>query len=127
VARRLKDFIFIPGEVRSKKNSRRYVGKGKLIASKACLEYYKLTAAYWEKERTNFLESIRDKEPPYRIEFAFVRQTKRKFDYMNMGQTVTDLMVSYGWLKDDDWKNIIPSFAPVTFDKNHFGVIIKTI
>ena len=32
----MDNFIFIPGEVRSKKNSRRFVGKGRLIVSKAC-------------------------------------------------------------------------------------------
>jgi hypothetical protein len=37
----MKNFIFIPGEVRSKKNSRRWIGKNMLIASKACMQYYK--------------------------------------------------------------------------------------
>lgn len=123
----MEHYIFIPGEVRSKKNSRRYVGKGKLIVSKACLQYYKESAPYWEKERESFLRAIINKNIPFKIEIGFVRQTKRKFDYMNLGQTVTDLMVSHGYIKDDDWKNIIPQFAPVTFDKNHYGVIIKVL
>lgn len=46
---------------------------------------------------------------------------------MNMGQTITDEMVKYGYLEDDDFKNIIPYFAPVQFDKNHPGVIIKIL
>lgn len=70
---------------------------------------------------------IKDKEIPYKVEFQFVRQTKRRFDYMNLGQTITDEMVKYGYLKDDDFRNIIPYFAPVEFDKNHPGVIIKVL
>lgn len=46
---------------------------------------------------------------------------------MNMGQTITDEMVKHGYITDDDYKNVIPYFAPVEFDKNHPGVIITVL
>lgn len=36
-------------------------------------------------------------------------------------------MVKYGYIIDDDWKNLIPYFAPVQFDRNNPGVILKVI
>lgn len=123
----MKNFIFIPNEVRSKKNSRRFVGHGMLIASKACMQYYKDSQPYWEQEKDDFLEMIKDLKPPYKVEFTFVRQTKRRFDYMNLGQTVADEMVKYRWILDDDFKNLNPSFGEVQFDRNNQGVIIKVI
>ncbi len=123
----MKNFIFIPGEVRSKKNSRRWIGKNMLIASKACMQYYKDSQPFWEKERDDFLDMIKDVEPPYKVEFTFVRQTKRKFDYLNLAQTVSDEMVKHRWILDDDFKNLIPYFGEVEFDKNNPGVIIKLI
>lgn len=36
-------------------------------------------------------------------------------------------MVKHRWLIDDDFKNLIPYFGEVEFDKNNSGVIIKLI
>lgn len=74
-----------------------------------------------------FLDLIKDKQAPYKIEFKFIRSTKRRFDYLNLAQTVTDEMVKHGYLIDDDYKNIIPYFQPVEFDKNHPGVVIVVL
>lgn len=120
--------IFIPGEVRSKKNSRRFIKQqNRSIASKACMKYYKDSQQYWEQNKVQFLNLIQNKQVPYKIEFTFIRSTKRRFDYLNLAQTVADEMVKYGYLVDDDFNNLIPYFAPVQFDKNNPGVIIKVL
>ena len=74
--------IFIKGNVPSSKNSKRWTGK-MLINSKNVMSYKKNTADEWWQQGIKFREIIRDKEKPYRIGFYFIRDSKRKFDYIN--------------------------------------------
>ena len=123
-----KRSIFIPGNVPSSKNSKQWTGRN-LIWSKPAREYREKTQWLYTSETANFLDMVSESPKPLIIGFYFVRDSRRKFDFCNPVQTVCDLMVSYGWIPDDNIEEIIP--VPVRIkksfyhtDKNHPGVYI---
>ena len=117
---------FIPGNVPSSKNGRRWTGKY-FISSKATMKYRKETKEYYKKYKKEFLNTLEECEFPVKISFKFIRGTKHKFDYINPAQTVQDDMVKHGWLPDDDCSLLIPVFEPYEYDKKNPGVEIKLI
>jgi len=117
---------WIPGNVPSSKNGRRWTGKY-FIASKAVMNYRKATKKYYEKYAKEFKEAYDELDKPVKITFHFVRGTKHKFDYLNPAQTVQDDMVKHGWIVDDNADFIIPDFDAYTYDKNDPGVWIELI
>jgi Holliday junction resolvase RusA-like endonuclease len=117
---------FIPGNVPSSKNSRRWTGKY-FIASKSVMKYRKATEPIYKKHKKSFNKELSKHKLPVYIEFTFIRGTKHKFDYINPAQTVQDDMVKNGWIEDDNCINIIPVFKPYQYDKEKPGVIIKII
>lgn len=118
--------IYIPTNVPSSKNSKRWTGKF-LIGSKTTLAYKKNVADYYALYKKKFHSMVKDKKPPYRVEFTFIRDSKRRFDYCNAVQIVADMMVEYGWIEDDNADIFIPVFAPYLYKKNDGGVIIKVL
>ena len=118
--------IWIPGNVSSSKNSKQWTGKF-LVHSKTAARYIKNTKWYYAEKKKEFLDIIKDKDKPYRIEFYFVRDSRRKFDYVNAAQLPLDLMQKYGWLDDDNCDNVIPVFAGYEVDKDNAGMIIKIL
>jgi hypothetical protein len=117
---------FIPGNVPSSKNGRRWTGKY-FISSKATMKYRKETKEYYKKYKKEFLNALKECEFPVKVSFKFIRGTKHKFDYINPAQTVQDDMVKQGWLPDDDCSLLIPVFEPYEYDKENPGVEIKLI
>ena len=117
---------FIPGNVPSSKNGRRWTGKF-FISSKATMKYRKDTAMYFKKFRKEFRKQLSKLELPVRVSFKFYRGTRHKFDYLNPAQTVQDDMVKHHWIDDDDCENIIPVFEPYEYNKKNPGVEIKLI
>lgn len=124
---------FIKGyNVPSKKNSRQnFVRNGKQISipSKKHAEYVKMTAMQYSVFGKEFRGAVQifGLEYPLRIQFTFIRDSHRRFDYCNACQTVEDIMVSNEWLEDDSAAHLIPSFAPYEYDKNNPGVKIKLL
>jgi hypothetical protein len=118
--------IYIPGNVASSKNSKRWTGKF-LIGSKTTMEYKKNTGQYYALYKKQFHSMVKDKKPPYRVEFTFIRDSKRRFDYCNAIQILADLMVEYGWIEDDNADILIPVFTPYQYKKNDGGVIIRVL
>lgn len=118
--------IFIPRNVPSSKNSKRWTGKI-LINSKTVMTYIKDSKDDWMKNKDTFLSMIKGKEMPYTISFKFLRSTRRKFDYINPAQTAQDLMVKYGYIEDDNCDCIIPCFEEYEYNKDNPGVIIKVL
>ena len=114
---------FIPGNVPSSKNSRRWTGKY-FIASKTVMKYRKETAKLYKKQAASFRKALSKFNNPVYITFTFIRGTKHKFDYVNPLQTVQDDMVKHKWIKDDNCEYIIPVFEPYIYDKTNPGVII---
>ena len=121
-----KDEIYIPFNVPSSKNSKQWTGKY-LINSKTTREYIKNTKKFYQEEKDKFLKLTKGLEKPYTVSFYFIRDSKRKFDYINPAQTVQDLMVKNEWIEDDDIHNLIPHFTGYVVDKEKAGVIIKVL
>ena len=118
--------IFIPENVPSLKNSKIATTKG-VFMSKTCKRYlqklgvksysasrrevvgYKTMPNLFENRVAvlrGFLSEFR--KPPYRVDFHFVRDSKRKFDFINAVQILADLMVAHRVIADDDMDNFIP-------------------
>ena len=130
----MKSKIFIPYNVPSSKNSKQLTGKI-LIHSKTTRNYIKRTKQYYiqgkkefDKQLTQLLGGTNiEHHYPLHIDFYFIRDTKRKFDYINPAQTVQDLMVKYGWIEDDNCHIIVPHFSGHHVDKENSGVLINLL
>ena len=120
--------IFIKGNVASSKNGRRNFRK-RSLPSIACEKYYKISKEEWEdaENKKKFLAMCKGKTAPYTVEFTFVRDSKRRFDYINPCQTVQDLMVKQGWIEDDNSAYLKPCFGDAQYDKVNPGVYIRVI
>ena len=123
--------IFIAGNTASSKNSKQFVtlksGKTLLINSKTVQKYIKESKADWLVNKNKFLKMLKGKEKPYKIELYFIRDTKKRFDYINVAQIIFDLMQEYGYIEDDDSTNVIPIFKGFEVDKARTGVEIKVL
>jgi hypothetical protein len=118
--------IFVRGNVPSSKNSKQWTGKF-LVSSKTTRNWEKSTKLQFQALRDDFLKLIEDKEFPIRVEFTFIRDSRRKFDYVNPLQTIQDAMVKHGWIPDDNCDIIIPSFGLYKVDKENSGVWLKVL
>ena len=123
--------IFINGNTPSSKNSKQFVtlksGKTLLINSKTVQKYIKESKADWILNKNNFKKMIKDKEKPYKIELFFIRDSRRRFDYINAAQIIFDLMQEYGYIEDDDSTNVIPIFKGFEVNKTKAGVEIEVL
>jgi hypothetical protein len=120
--------FFISGNVPSSKNSKRWMGNNRLVSSAYTQRYIANTAYQYNQITIKFKEALSKVEgPPYFIEFTFVRQTKQKFDYININQVVADLMVKHGIIADDDTENIKPYYGDPLYNKDKPGVIIRIL
>ena len=115
--------IFIKGNVPSSKNGKRWTGKY-LIHSKTTMRYIKESKKEYKNYTKIFKKYIKQFNPPYIINFKFIRKSRRKFDYVNPLQTVQDLMVKYEWLEDDNSDCLHPVFEKYEYDKEKPGVLI---
>lgn len=118
--------IFIPGNVPSSKNSKQWTGK-MLISSKTVRNYIKEHEKEWALYKNDFLKLVKNKPKPYKVTFYFIRDTKRKFDYINACQLPCDLMVKLGWIDDDNCDEIIPVFLGYKVDKESAGIEISVL
>ena len=125
------DSIFIKGNVPSSKNNKQVFAKyGKVFFtdSPQTKRYRKETVEQYRINRDIFLSLTKDKPLPLNVRFKFTRDTRRLFDFVNMAQVVLDLMTEYGWISDDNYTIINPSFDPVVIiDKINPGVKIKVL
>lgn len=123
--------IFINGNTPSSKNSKQFVtlknGKTMLLNSKTVQKYIKESKGDWLVNKNEFLKMLKGKEKPYKIELYFIRDSRRKFDYINAAQIVFDLMQHYDYIDDDDSTNIIPVFKGFEVDKARAGVEIRVL
>ncbi len=128
--------IFISGNTPSSKNSKRIItitnkktGKKttRLINSEVTEKYIKTSKADWLVNKNEFLKMLKGKEKPYKIELFFIRDSRRRFDYINAAQIIFDLMQEYGYIEDDDSTNVIPTFKGFEVDKARTGVKIDVL
>ena len=69
--------IFIPGNVPSSKNSKRWTGK-MLINSKTVMNYIKESKGYYLEYKNQFKKELKQHEYPVKISFKFIRKSKHK-------------------------------------------------
>jgi len=119
--------IFIPFNTPSSKNSKIVTKHGAVVSSKLCYRWLKNTKQTWIDNKLLFQQQLVLFQPPYHIVFGFVRDTKRKFDFINAAQIVCDTMQAHEWLEGDDCTLIIPYFLPHRVDKNNAGCYIQVI
>lgn len=123
--------IFISGNTPSSKNSKQFVtlknGKKLLLNSKIVRKYIDKSEMDWRFNKTEFFKMLKGKEKPYKIELYFIRDSRRKFDYINAAQIIFDLMQEYGYIEDDDSTNVIPIFKGFEVDKARTGVEIEVL
>lgn len=123
--------FFVPGNVRSLKNSKKFAfnrntGRMFIAESNISAKYRKEKAGFYYlqvKEIAKFIEEQK-LEKPYRVGFFFTRDSKRRFDYINVAQLPLDMMVTAGIFEDDDASNIIPVFQGYKVDAKNAGVTI---
>tara|TARA_B110000196_G_C21105524_1_gene644975 strand:- start:286 stop:711 length:426 start_codon:yes stop_codon:yes gene_type:complete len=115
---------FIPGNVPSSKNGRRWTGKY-FIASKATVNYRKATKSIFRELKESFIEEFDKYDLPVTVTFKFHRGSRHKFDQINPAQTIQDDMVLHNWIDDDNADTITPAFESYVYNKNEPGVTIK--
>lgn len=131
IANEEDELLFIGANVASSKNGRTFNMKLKRsLDSKSTQKYKKASKNSYIDLKGKFLQMIEGKEKPYKIGFHFIRDSRRKFDFVNPSQTIQDLMVQNGWLEDDNMTEMIPFPLKVddkwyTVDKENAGVLIK--
>lgn len=130
----LKRGVFIPGNVPSLKNSKRLVpvrGRTIPIPSKTHAAYVKTSTPHWIENKAAFKYMTEGKKPPYTINFYFVRNSKRLFDYDNAISTLQDMMISKDppilWLPDDNCDWILPRPTGYEVNKETAGAWIEVI
>lgn len=119
--------IFISGNVPSSKNSKEIIfneNKPRLINSKTVRRYIKNSKGDWLINKQKFLRMSKNLEKPFVVKFYFVRDSRRKFDYNNASQILTDLMTDYRYIEDDNCTQIIPKYIGYEVNKNKAGVYI---
>ena len=122
--------IFIPGNVPSLKNSkvatsrgvfpsktvRKYLqnlGVKKYSCSKGTFENYKTRPNLFKKAIAPMKEILARRESvagvsPHVIGLFFIRNSKRKFDWINAAQIICDLLTAHGVIQDDNMDYLIP-------------------
>lgn len=107
-------WIFIPGNVPSSKNNKVWTGEF-LVSSPQCHRYYKNTKKLWEQLQPQFKTLTKGLRKPYLVSFHFVRDSRRKYDWVNPLQTIQDLMVTFNWIEDDNTDILMP--VPIKINK----------
>lgn len=119
--------IFIPGNVPSSKNSKQWTGRF-LVHSKPTRDYLTTAEYHYASCAEAFRQLTEGMELPIHVQFTFIRDSQRKFDYINAAQIVQDLMAKHKWIKDDNYKFLVPYFNPeVVIDKERAGVKITIL
>jgi len=127
------DFIKINGNVPSSKNSRIFNYKlKKSFHSKTTQKFVKSSESEFIEQKEKFLSLIKNKSKPFKIGLHFIRDSKRKWDFINMCQIIFDLMVKNNWIDDDNTNEIVPFPVEIdneyyTVDKNLAGVLITIL
>ncbi len=149
------NYIFISKNVPSLKNSKQIfknnkTGKNFITSSDLCKQYIIDTETNWQIFKPKFLKMIEGKEKPYRIQFFFIRDKHKAFDYNNISQICLDCMTGnayypktkdklvnaqrtiqrkrMSWIEDDDCFNVIPNYdTGFAYDPNIAGVIIRVL
>ena len=122
----MKQQIELKGlNVPSKKNSKIITKNKRVISSKLVQYYERWCSPILKQQLPTWQKIIQNKPLPLKVSFYFYRDSKRKWDFVNIVQVLADLMQKEGYLIDDDTKNFIPLYAGEEIvPKKEAGVII---
>jgi len=125
------DMVFINGNVPSSKNSRVRTRSGMMIMSKTCQNYMKQFGDQWKIIPDQF-KNLQPEDFPISVGFHFVRNSRHRWDFGNICQMATDLMVKNLWLPDDSMDYLIPYCLWIdgkhySYDKENPGVQIEIV
>ena len=119
-------YIHIEGEIHSSKNSRRVLrtwsGRTIVAKSKQSKADESILEAQLLAQMDEWKNGIESEPFPLKVKFYFYRQTRRRWDFMNIAQGVADAMVKAGYIPDDDVEHFIPVYAGHEVCKDAPGV-----
>lgn len=126
------EFKLIGKNVPSSKNSKVLTKQGRIIPSKLTREYEVWALPILEELKEQFISAKNEvNETPLKIGFYLYRDSRRRYDFINVVQVLADLFVKVGYIEDDDTKHFIPIYQGEEIaTKENSGVrfsIIKTI
>ena len=143
---RFKYNVFVPFNTPSLKNSKVYTKNGvfsgptvkkylrkigikKYSARDGTFESYKKRPNLFLKAVCPMKEIFKNNKPPYEIGLFFIRNSKRKFDWINAAQIICDLLTAHGVIEDDNMDYLIPMPVQVagswyTVDMERPGCIV---
>lgn len=111
--------------VPSKKNSKIITKNKRVISSKLVQYYERWCSPILKQQLPTWQKMIQNKSLPLKVSFYFYRDSKRKWDFVNIVQVLADLMQKEEYIEDDDTKNFIPLYAgEQVVLKKEAGVII---
>ena len=110
----------IPNRSR-KPNQRPYF----LVKSRAAKEAEGPIEAQLLQHRNTWRAMTRDASFPLALRFKIYRKTHRKFDYVNIVQSLLDCMTRMKWIEDDDADHILPIFDLYEVDSANPRVVIS--
>ena len=123
-----KRIYFIGMNCPSKKNAKQITKDKRIISSKTVRRYEKEMAEVYRANKVKFIELTKDKQFPLRIGFYFFRDSKRKWDFVNIVQCPLDLCQQYGYIEDDDTKHVIPIYlGEEVVKKKNSGFFIEIL
>lgn len=118
--------FWIPMNTASAKNGKVSFGAG--VADSSLTKRWKhRTKRYFVEQAEDFKKTLGNLPMPYYIEFTFIRESKRRFDYPNVLQGIYDQMVECGWIPDDETRVIKPYFGDPVYDKLNPGCEIRIL
>lgn len=101
--------------------------KSKVIASKLVRDYQKRTEMLWISYAAGFRRLTAGLKKPLYVGFYLIRAKNNRFDYNNISQILTDLMVRFGWIDDDCADELVPVFLGYKVSAVDAGVIITIL
>lgn len=105
------EFIeFIGKNVPSKKNSKIITRNKRIISSKLTRGYEQWISNLMQSNFKEWEKMTCNKTYPFKVGFYFYRDSRRKWDFVNIIQTIADVMQDYQYIIDDDTKHFIPIY-----------------
>lgn len=119
--------VFTGRNVPSSKNMKQWTGK-MLIKNKLSQDYEKWIGPLMILNRPAWKKQLEKAQYPIKVSFYFYRDSKRRFDYINVTQIIADLMQKYNYIEDDDASHFIPVFEGYEVTaKSKSGFIMRII
>ena len=113
----------------NKEARRKYIPR--LIMSKLCQSYIDHTKEQWIKNRSLFLEMIKNQPKPWYIGMYFIRESAHRWDFNNATALITDIMTydkdKKPWITDDNVDEIVPVFLGYHKETKTTGVILTVL